>query len=146
MEVKSPPGVHWMQPFVTQVASIRLENRGRHSVRKLLKMSHIFFSRLTPETRTMDPMVCTTRDGVRNVFRDVQVIIKSLLCERRLFCNPLCCAKVIQFFVPLSISLLGDYFYRRGSSFGFGPTIYNRLENHFGLRSCSRSYSVLLCE
>jgi len=52
MEVKSPPGVHWMQPFVTQVASIRL----------------------TPETRTMDPMVCTTRDGVRNVFRDVQVI------------------------------------------------------------------------
>ena len=51
MEVKSPPGIHWMQPFVTQVSSIRL----------------------TPETRTMDPMVCTTRDGVRNVFRDVQV-------------------------------------------------------------------------
>ena len=90
MEVKSPPGVHWMQPFVTQVASIRLENRGWHSVGKLLKMSRIFFSRLTPETRTMDPMVCTTRDGVRNVFRDVQVIIKSLLCEGRLFCNPLC--------------------------------------------------------
>ena len=28
MEVKSPPGVHWMQPFVTQVASIRLEIGG----------------------------------------------------------------------------------------------------------------------
>ncbi len=27
-----------------------------------------------PETHYLDPLVCTTRDGVRNVFRDVQVI------------------------------------------------------------------------
>ena len=45
------PGVHWMQPFVTEVVSIRI----------------------TPETMTMAPMICTTQDGVRNVFRDVQV-------------------------------------------------------------------------
>ena len=29
--------------------------------------------RITPETMTMAPMICTTQDGVRNVFRDVQV-------------------------------------------------------------------------
>ena len=59
MEDITPPGVHWMQPFVTEVVSIRI----------------------TPETETMEPMICTTRDGVRNVFRDVQVFIqmKSLL-------------------------------------------------------------------
>ncbi len=27
-----------------------------------------------PETKFLDPLICTTRDGVRNVFRDVQVI------------------------------------------------------------------------
>jgi len=47
----SGPGVHWLQPFVTDVVEVRI----------------------TPETKTLDPMVCTTRDGVKNVFRDVQV-------------------------------------------------------------------------
>ena len=51
MDDLTQPGVHWMQPFVTEVVALRL----------------------TPETKTMGPMVCTTRDGVRNVFRDVQV-------------------------------------------------------------------------
>ena len=49
--ISMKPGVHWMQPFVTEVVSIRI----------------------TPETMTMAPMICTTQDGVRNVFRDVQV-------------------------------------------------------------------------
>ena len=44
-------GIHWLQPFVTSVVQIRL----------------------TPETKIMSPLICTTRDGVRNVFRDVQV-------------------------------------------------------------------------
>jgi regulator of protease activity HflC (stomatin/prohibitin superfamily) len=51
MEQLTPPGVHWMQPFVSEVVRLRI----------------------TPETKVLDPMVCTTRDGVRNVFRDVQV-------------------------------------------------------------------------
>lgn len=51
MDQVTQPGVHWMQPFVTEVVALRV----------------------TPETKVMDPMVCTTRDGVRNVFRDVQV-------------------------------------------------------------------------
>ena len=29
---------------------------------------------MTPETKVMSPLICTTRDGVRNIFRDVQVI------------------------------------------------------------------------
>ena len=29
---------------------------------------------IRPQTKVMDPMVCTTRDGVKNVFRDIQVI------------------------------------------------------------------------
>jgi hypothetical protein len=48
----SDPGVHWAQPFVTTVEYLLIR----------------------PETEVLDPMVCTTRDGVRNVFRDVQVI------------------------------------------------------------------------
>ena len=51
LEDISQPGIHWMQPFVTEVVPIRL----------------------IPETTTMEPMICTTQDGVRNVFRDVQV-------------------------------------------------------------------------
>lgn len=51
MDDISQPGVHWMQPFVTEVVALKV----------------------TPETKVMDPMVCTTRDGVRNVFRDVEV-------------------------------------------------------------------------
>ena len=51
MDDVTQPGIHWMQPFVTEMVALRL----------------------TPETETMNPMVCTTRDGVRNVFRDVQV-------------------------------------------------------------------------
>ena len=53
MQDITQPGVHWMQPFVTEVVALRV----------------------TPETKTLDPMICTTRDGVRNVFRDVQVRI-----------------------------------------------------------------------
>ncbi len=30
--------------------------------------------KVRPETKYLDPLVCTTRDGVKNVFRDVQVI------------------------------------------------------------------------
>lgn len=52
MDDVTQPGIHWMQPFVTEMVALRL----------------------TPETEIMNPMVCTTRDGVRNVFRDVQVI------------------------------------------------------------------------
>ena len=51
LETMTGPGVHWLQPFVTDVVEVKV----------------------TPETKTMDPMICTTRDGVRNVFRDVQV-------------------------------------------------------------------------
>ena len=51
MDDVTQPGIHWMQPFVTEMKALRL----------------------TPETEIMNPMVCTTRDGVRNVFRDVQV-------------------------------------------------------------------------
>ena len=46
----------------------------------------------------MDPMVCTTRDGVRNVFRDVQVMKKSSLFS----CTPLCKSNPI--FCPTSFS------------------------------------------
>ena len=52
LEDISQPGIHWMQPFVTEVVNIRI----------------------TPETMKLGPMICTTQDGVRNVFRDVQVI------------------------------------------------------------------------
>ena len=51
MDEMSGPGIHWLQPFVTDVVEVRV----------------------TAETKTMDPLICTTRDGVRNVFRDVQV-------------------------------------------------------------------------
>ena len=51
-----------MQPFVTEVVALRI----------------------TPETKTLDPMICTTRDGVRNVFRDVQVrIFRNTHCTVR---------------------------------------------------------------
>ena len=53
LEDISQPGIHWMQPFVTEVVYIRV----------------------TPETMKLSPMICTTQDGVKNVFRDVQVII-----------------------------------------------------------------------
>ena len=53
----SGPGIHWLQPFVTDVVEVRV----------------------TAETKTMDPLICTTRDGVRNVFRDVQVFLKNFL-------------------------------------------------------------------
>ncbi len=46
------PGIHWAQPFVTTVEEMEVR----------------------PETKMMDPMVCTTRDGVKNVFRDIQII------------------------------------------------------------------------
>jgi len=52
LEDISQPGIHWMQPFVTEVVYIRV----------------------TPETMKLSPMICTTQDGVKNVFRDVQVI------------------------------------------------------------------------
>ncbi|TRY77064.1 hypothetical protein TCAL_08349 [Tigriopus californicus] len=52
LESVTDPGIHWSQPFVTQVEQIKVR----------------------PETKFLDPMICTTQDGVRNVFRDVQVI------------------------------------------------------------------------
>ena len=52
LEEVTEPGVHWAQPFVTDFVQIKV----------------------VPETEVMRPLVCTTRDGVRNVFRDVQVI------------------------------------------------------------------------
>ena len=52
-------GVHWSQPFVTSMVQLKV----------------------IPETKVMNPLVCTTRDGVRNVFRDVQVINCSLYVE-----------------------------------------------------------------
>ena len=45
-------GIHWAQPFVTTFEEVTIR----------------------PETHFLDPLVCTTRDGVKNVFRDVQVI------------------------------------------------------------------------
>ena len=69
MEELTQPGVHWMQPFVTEVVALRI----------------------TPETKTMDPMVCTTQDGVRNVFRDVQVNISDLVRQVALICLLLTC-------------------------------------------------------
>ena len=59
MDDVTQPGIHWMQPFVTEMVALRL----------------------TPETEIMNPMVCTTRDGVRNVFRDVQVSFLMLLSK-----------------------------------------------------------------
>ena len=61
MDDVTQPGIHWMQPFVTEMVALRL----------------------TPETEIMNPMVCTTRDGVRNVFRDVQVSFLMLLFSMR---------------------------------------------------------------
>ena len=52
MSLVDVAGIHWLQPFVTTMVQIRL----------------------TPETKMMNPLICTTRDGVRNVFRDVQVV------------------------------------------------------------------------
>lgn len=52
LESVTDPGIHWSQPFVTRVEQIKVR----------------------PETKYLDPMICTTQDGVRNVFRDVQVI------------------------------------------------------------------------
>ena len=48
----SPPGLHWAQPFVTDVRQIRVR----------------------PESHRINPLICTTKDGVKNVFRDVEVI------------------------------------------------------------------------
>ena len=53
-------GIHWLQPFVTSMVQIRL----------------------TPETKMMNPLICTTRDGVRNVFRDVQVGKYDVVCSK----------------------------------------------------------------
>ena len=67
MDDVTQPGIHWMQPFVTEMVALRL----------------------TPETEIMNPMVCTTRDGVRNVFRDVQVSFLMLLfsMRKRMYCQ-----------------------------------------------------------
>ena len=65
LEDISQPGIHWMQPFVTEVVHIRV----------------------TPETMKLSPMICTTQDGVKNVFRDVQVIkcfVNKQLNEKKL--------------------------------------------------------------
>ena len=32
------------------------------------------YLQVTPETKMLNPLICTTRDGVRNIFRDIQVI------------------------------------------------------------------------
>lgn len=46
------PGIHTCAPFVTSVLQVTVR----------------------PETRIMDPMKCTTKDGVSNVFKNVQII------------------------------------------------------------------------
>ena len=62
----SGPGIHTCTPFVTTVLQITVR----------------------PETKILDPMKCTTKDGVSNVFKNVQVnqeVIKTklyLLYER----------------------------------------------------------------
>jgi len=48
----SGPGVHTCAPFVTTVHQVTVR----------------------PETKYLDPMKCTTRDGVSNVFKNVQII------------------------------------------------------------------------
>jgi len=48
----SGPGVHTCTPFVTTVLQITVR----------------------PETKILDPMKCTTKDGVTNIFKNVQVI------------------------------------------------------------------------
>ena len=69
MDDVTQPGIHWMQPFVTEMVALRL----------------------TPETEIMNPMVCTTRDGVRNIFRDVQVSFLMLLfCTKKMYKRKLC--------------------------------------------------------
>ena len=47
----SGPGIHTCTPFVTTVLQITVR----------------------PETKILDPMKCTTKDGVSNVFKNVQV-------------------------------------------------------------------------
>ena len=32
------------------------------------------YLQVTPETKMLNPLICTTKDGVRNIFRDIQVI------------------------------------------------------------------------
>ena len=48
----SGPGIHSSAPFVTRILQVTVR----------------------PETKFMDPMKCTTKDGVSNVFKNVQVI------------------------------------------------------------------------
>jgi len=52
MDEISGPGIHLSTPFVTTVLEIAIR----------------------PETRYINPLTCTTSDGVVNVFRDIQVI------------------------------------------------------------------------
>ena len=68
----SGPGIHTCTPFVTTVLQVQ-------------KLSTIFVIdqilvqiTVRPETKILDPMKCTTKDGVSNVFKNVQVKLRSL--------------------------------------------------------------------
>ena len=52
MDSVSHPGIHYMTPFVVDVHMIAIR----------------------PQTDTLDPIICVTRDGIQNTFADVQVI------------------------------------------------------------------------
>ena len=52
MEVLTHPGIHHMAPFVTTMHQVQVR----------------------PQTDTLPPMAVITRDGIENIFKDVQVI------------------------------------------------------------------------
>jgi len=52
MESVTHPGIHYMLPFVTSMHQVQIR----------------------PQTDTIPPMAVITRDGIQNVFKDVQVI------------------------------------------------------------------------
>lgn len=52
MEGVTYPGVHFLQPFVTDVVEIKIR----------------------PETDTLYPIAAVTKDGIQNIFKDIQII------------------------------------------------------------------------
>ena len=66
----SGPGVHTCTPFVTTVLQVRIViHREFPVVRVECQIT------VRPETKILDPMKCTTKDGVSNVFKNVQVFM-----------------------------------------------------------------------
>jgi regulator of protease activity HflC (stomatin/prohibitin superfamily) len=52
MEVITHPGIHYMLPFLTSMEQVQIR----------------------PQTDTLPPMASITRDGIQNIFKDVQII------------------------------------------------------------------------